>query len=156
MVLACKRYAAAAPRLEKGESRNLLLCRLYRQYLDGPTGCCGSIAGLREQRLAGATVHETGPPESRHSSAAPTAAQRPLTPANFTRDVARVEPGGGFPTFTAALQHSANTEMTATYSIQIRNGSLPSFRSDRAADTGVGVLPWPVVANPQGLAAKGV
>ena len=125
VVLAGKRYAAAAPGLEKGESRNLLLCRLYRQYLDGPTGCCGSTADLREQRLTGSTIHETELPESGYSPLASLAAQRPLTPANFTRDVARVEAGDRFPTFTAAGQHSANTEMTATYSIQTRNDRYP-------------------------------
>jgi len=34
----------------------------------------GSVASLREQRLTDPRIHETGPPESRHSSAAPPAA----------------------------------------------------------------------------------
>jgi hypothetical protein len=41
----------------------------------------GSIAGLREQQLTGSPIHETGPPESRHSPAAPSAAQPPRKPA---------------------------------------------------------------------------
>ena len=42
------------------------------------TVCIGSVAGLREQRLAGYVVHATGPPETGHSSLAPYAAIPPV------------------------------------------------------------------------------
>jgi len=48
--------------------------RLSGEQFGTLSGCNGSTAGQHEQRLAGATAHEVGPPESGRSPPAPYAA----------------------------------------------------------------------------------
>lgn len=53
--------------VEAKHEKRWLAVRLLRSK---PAGRFGSIAGLREQRLTGLTIHETGSPESRCSTQA--------------------------------------------------------------------------------------
>ena len=53
-------------------ARRTLQAKTALAYADGGSG---SVAGLREQRLTGSAIHETGLPESGRSPPAPYAAE---------------------------------------------------------------------------------
>ena len=88
----------------------------------------GSIAGLREQRLTDSTIHETGPPESRHSPPAPPAAFPPMSRPRQAAAPRLSAPGRSADRPRPSSQARARLRWPASPS---RNARLPSNCRDR-------------------------